>query len=169
MQLKEMFDMQKQLDTRIEKSHDRKLTFVDKIVAAIVELGEAANEIRWFKKWSNKGPSSKEVILEELIDGVHFILSIGNSIESNLIYLHDYTAKMELSDFSEDFVRIIDGLVSVKVSYQNKHKNLLDYLYVDLMENYLGFIYKLGFDMKDIEMMYYKKNEINHKRQDNNY
>ncbi|NHI48009.1 dUTPase [Clostridium botulinum] len=169
MQLKEMFDMQKQLDTRIEENHDKKLTFVDKIVAAIVELGEAANEIRWFKKWSNKGPSSKEVILEELIDGVHFILSIGNSIESNLIYLHDYTAKMELSDFSEDFVRIIDGLVSVKVSYQNKHKNLLDYLYVDLMENYLGFICKLGFDMQDIEMMYYKKNKINHKRQDNNY
>ena len=48
-----------------------------KMLALLVEIGELANETRCFKYWSNKPASEREVILEEYVDGLHFILSIG--------------------------------------------------------------------------------------------
>jgi dimeric dUTPase (all-alpha-NTP-PPase superfamily) len=170
MELKEMFEAQRKLDEHILKEHKEvKNIFNKKIVAFFVELAEASNEIRFFKYWSNKKPSPKEVILEELIDAVHFALSIGNILDREIIYNHNYVPKMELGDFADDYIRITSNMISVKVSYEKETEELLEYLYIELIENLLGFICKLGFTEKDIEYMYYKKNSINHKRQEEGY
>src|SRR5579875_4105332 len=70
--------LQSELDAHIENEHPRKENrHSEKVLALLVELGELANETRCFKFWSIKPASPKEVILEEFVDGIHFILSLG--------------------------------------------------------------------------------------------
>lgn len=62
MNLEKMFEMQAELDRRIikEKGLEGRDLLPNTYVALITELGEFANEGRWFKHWSNKkGPKRK--------------------------------------------------------------------------------------------------------------
>ena len=100
MNLQKLFDLQRQLDEHIEKEHPRQDgedRLAKKILALQVELGELANEWRGFKYWSNNQeprtalteiPSyagipfftdakTRNPMLEEYVDCLHFILSIG--------------------------------------------------------------------------------------------
>ncbi len=51
------------------------------IVELLVELGELANETRCFKYWSNKAPSSKEIIMDEYADCVIMALYFCNMVK----------------------------------------------------------------------------------------
>lgn len=56
MNLQKLFDMQRKLDEHIEREHPRKPDedrLAKKILALMVELGELANEARFFKYWSH--------------------------------------------------------------------------------------------------------------------
>src|SRR5690625_2168882 len=69
----------KKLDDYIAKSHslvDEDL-FDQKVLALIVELSELANETRSFKFWSMNQSGDREQIVEEFVDGIHFMLSLG--------------------------------------------------------------------------------------------
>ena len=78
MNLQQLFTMQKELDDFIEQTQNiQQDVFQEKGLALLVELAELANETRCFKFWSTKGPSAREVILEEYVDSIHFILSLG--------------------------------------------------------------------------------------------
>ena len=74
-----LFSLQRELDNRIVQEHELEgqNLFEKKLLALMVEVGELANETRCFKYWSKKAPSPKETILEEYVDGIHFILSLG--------------------------------------------------------------------------------------------
>ena len=78
MNLQKLFQMQNTLDKRIQAEHHLEGVPLlhKKILSLQVELGELANETRCFKFWSTKKPSSNDVILEEYVDCLHFILSI---------------------------------------------------------------------------------------------
>lgn len=95
--LTRLCEKQRALDKYIIESKGITLSeedlFVNRITALIVEVGELANEVRSFKHWSNKGASPTEVVLEEYVDCLHFMLSITNQ-------LHDWH---ELSDFENDY------------------------------------------------------------------
>src|SRR6185437_10161779 len=89
MNFSTLFTMQRELDTFIQTNQDVKRdVFKEKGLALVVELAELANETRCFKFWSTKGPSERAVILEEYVDSIHFILSLG--IEKNLHYLTEW-------------------------------------------------------------------------------
>jgi dimeric dUTPase (all-alpha-NTP-PPase superfamily) len=104
MDLGKMLVMQKELDDYIikEKGLEGQDLFPNTVLALQVELGELANEGRWFKHWSNNQeprtfkeikPVQFEVVdgirkivsdgeysnplLEEFVDCVHFFLSIA--------------------------------------------------------------------------------------------
>jgi dimeric dUTPase (all-alpha-NTP-PPase superfamily) len=100
MNLQKLFELQRQLDEHIEKEHPRKPgedRLAKKILALMVELGELANEARFFKYWSHDQeprtavltwpygaggpPVYRNRVLEEFVDGLHFILSIGLEID----------------------------------------------------------------------------------------
>jgi|SRR3712207_6228569 len=168
MLLKEMFAAQKKLDERIIKEHnlEGKDLFNNEIVAMVVELSECANEVRFFKHWSNKGPSPKDVILEEFADVLHFGLSIGNMIGEYEILEHDYKAALNYKDLTDSFIEIVNMVGALQ---HKRNSKLGIVLYVQLIELILNFGYKLGFTDKDIEMAYYKKKAINYKRQDTGY
>ena len=78
MNLHKLFTMQHALDQYIQSNKQvTEDVFMKKGLALIVELAELANETRCFKFWSEKGPSERSVILEEYVDSIHFILSLG--------------------------------------------------------------------------------------------
>src|SRR5699024_7652437 len=79
MNWKLLFEKQVELDAYITNNHDLSGSdlFEKKILALFVELGELANETRCFKFWSMKERNSNSVILEEYVDNIHFLLSLG--------------------------------------------------------------------------------------------
>jgi len=161
MNLQRLFQMQNDLDKRIESEHN--LSGVPllrkKILSLQVELGELANETRCFKFWSTKGPSDHDVILEEYVDCLHFILSIGIEKNFEAITLNIKNITYELSEqFLNLYINISDFIVS----------STLDN-YLNVFQNFLSLGENLGFSVEDIENAYLHKNNINHERQDNGY
>ncbi|MBT2727000.1 dUTP diphosphatase [Bacillus sp. ISL-75] len=163
MQLEKLFHMQKALDTHIEEKHnlqDEDL-FDRKVLALLVEIGELANETRSFKFWSIKPSSAKEVILEEFVDGVHFILSIGIECGFDAVKI-DLNVQESSVNVTEQFLSVYD-----RISIFLKSKGLDDY--IKLFKSYLQLALLLGFTNQDIERAYFQKNEVNYQRQQNNY
>jgi dimeric dUTPase (all-alpha-NTP-PPase superfamily) len=176
MNIEKLFEAQRFLDADIVQKHPE-LKGQDnlewKVLALQVELGECANEWRGFKKWSNdqqprikkaRGPyvSLEDAefynpLLEEYVDCLHFILSIGlekgyeqryfpftlDTIPKSFIYLMQKTA-----DFYE----------------YPTHGN-----YGRIIMVFLGLGELLGFTLEQIEQAYYEKNAINLKRQAEGY
>lgn len=161
MDLLNLYNIQKQLDDRICREHrlEGANLLSSKILALQVELGELANETRCFKFWSNQGPSPREDILEEYVDCLHFILSIG--LDSQL-------TNMSVKKLDSD-----NDLIS---QFQNIFTNITTFQLEPVLENYetlfnsfllLGV--KLGFEKEEVYLAYLEKNKINHKRQDEGY
>lgn len=82
--LKDFLECQDELDKFIIENKKlnikRNELLTDTLLALQVEVSELANETRCFKHWSNKGPSDKNIILEEYVDVLHFFLSLGNQL-----------------------------------------------------------------------------------------
>ncbi|MEK4883449.1 dUTP diphosphatase [Bacillus sp. FSL W8-0223] len=67
MNLAKLFEMQRKLDAHIEKEHPRQPgedRLAKKILALQVELGELANEARFFKYWSNDQEPRTEIPID---------------------------------------------------------------------------------------------------------
>lgn len=163
MNFEKLFAMQKELDSHIEITHNLKNEnlFNRKILALLVELGELANETRCFKFWSLKQPSEKKIILEEFVDGVHFILSLGLECGYNNMPIEIPRDKINLS-VSDLFLEIYISAGNFQVSRSYEH-------YVQLWDQYLKLAESLGFSIEDIEQAYIRKNEVNYERQQNGY
>ncbi|MBU3091072.1 dUTP diphosphatase [Clostridium sp. CM028] len=161
MNLQKLFQMQNTLDHRIQVQHNLEGVplLQKKILSLQVELGELANETRCFKFWSTKKPSSNDVILEEYVDCIHFILSLG--IEKNF---QDITlnTKCITSELSQQFLTVYTNISDFIIC------SSLDN-YLNIFQNFLSLGQNLGFSEEDIENAYFYKNKINHERQDNGY
>jgi dimeric dUTPase (all-alpha-NTP-PPase superfamily) len=161
MDLTQLFTRQKELDDYIEQKHGltSKDLFEEKILALFVEIGELANETRCFKFWSVKEPSPKEVILEEYVDGIHFLLSLG--LERGL------TPKKAEPFEQETTTTALFNQMYRAIDYFKDQQNEETYLIV--FELYLKLARQLGFTDDDILTAYHDKNDVNFKRQDSNY
>jgi dimeric dUTPase (all-alpha-NTP-PPase superfamily) len=162
MNVEKLYSMQTGLDTHIEEQHGLKEEdlFDRKMLALLVELGELANETRSFKFWSLKPASDKEVILEEFVDGVHFILSLG--LETGFRYKGDQFEKKHESSVTEQFLKIYGTIHEFRT-------NKTSQLYTKLFRDYLDLADMLGFTEKEIEQAYIEKNEVNYERQQKGY
>jgi dimeric dUTPase (all-alpha-NTP-PPase superfamily) len=162
LNMAELFETQRKLDNRIVETHHLEgQSFVsEKILALLVELGELANETRCFKFWSLKGPSERPVILEEYVDGLHFILSIGLDFNYETVELcPDLTANHSLTN---RFLTVFS-----KIDTFNQSQTVQNYK--DVFESFLLLGYQLGFSNQDIVQAYERKNVINHERQEQGY
>ncbi|MEX3715404.1 dUTP diphosphatase [Cytobacillus horneckiae] len=184
MDFKGMYEAQKAFRNRIDyKGSDR---FEKLILALQVELGECANEWRGFKFWSvDQEPrvgkerklqilnfeSLEELLesiprnplLEEYVDGLHFILELG--IE---IYFEDFEMIYRLAEMdrqrpvTSQFRRIF-----FLVSMFDKNKSTVTF--IELISEYLILGELLEFSFEEIEEAYYQKNAVNHSRQNEGY
>lgn len=161
MDFKKLFDLQRELDSRILNEHNLESDslFSQKALALQVELGELANETRCFKYWSNKGASSKQIIIEEFADCLHFILSIG--LDKNF---EDILANISLSanKITEQFLDIFIDINDFLTTSSKDH-------YLTLFEDFLSLGLSLNFTEEEIEEAYLKKNAVNHERQATGY
>ncbi|MGV8145421.1 MAG: dUTP diphosphatase [Alkaliphilus sp.] len=182
MNLSKIYKVQKKLDEKILMNHklEQEELLSSKILALLVELGELANETRCFKFWSTKQASKESVILEEYVDCLHFILSIGLEIKvdqdrkmifdgladkktiDKISYLgvnSDRADKLIITkQFQEVFTRI--SIFQQKINHEN---------YYELLQSFIVLGSNLEFSRETITKGYMAKNRINHQRQAEGY
>lgn len=104
-------------------------------------------------------------LLEEYVDCLHFILSIGNDIIGELTdsEIEDIllNAKEDLGDVVETF--IVLNSCSCELKFREK------YDYISLLTIFLSLGLTLGFTWDQVEQGYLAKNKINHERQESGY
>ena len=140
MNLQKLYALQKELDSRIVSEHNLQSENLiqRKTLALQVEIGELANETRCFKYWSDKAPSPKDVILEEYVDCLHFILSIG--LEKNFQDIH-LEPKLPDSSLTDQFLNLYIDLNDFIICLSHDQ-------YITLFEDFLNLGLSLGFQRK---------------------
>jgi len=147
------------LDERIkqEKNIDY-VSIKDKLIALDVELSEFANEVRFFKFWSNKG-MDREKALTEYVDALHFFLSLANDMEIDNVIYHDNGNK----NMNDLFLECKQYVNSMYTDYHPENVWKVAFsLFMDIGE-------RAGFSEDDIYQEYLNKNQINHDRQASGY
>lgn len=161
MNLTTLFKMQRDLDSFIQMNQGvNKDVFREKGLALLVELAELANETRCFKFWSTKGPSKKAVILEEYVDSIHFLLSLG--IEKGLDTLEEWPDGEVEGDLTDLFLQTV---AEIQVFIMNSTMES----YISVWIHYGSIAKKMGFSYNEIMNAYFEKNEENYKRQQTGY
>ncbi|MBH0159084.1 dUTP diphosphatase [Fictibacillus sp. 5RED26] len=179
-----MFETQESLRSRIIQEHNldpNSKEFSDNLTLAFyVEVGECANEWRGFKQWSKKRtPVTKKVefafgnpggafeivtnpLLEEYVDGFHFLLEKGLEIG--------------LSTFEPTIVKVNNPGTMFRETYtliaqleKAKNYHIKSFYYGVLFNHYLALGKSLGFTTKEIESAYFEKNKVNFQRQEDGY
>lgn len=158
MNLTKLFELQKALDDRIieEKKLQGKNLFWNKVLALQVEMGELANEWRRFKHWSDDKEPRRERMLEEYVDCLHFVLSLGLDIG---VEIPESGLKNERDTITSQFVSMM--------AFTNEDGTPMDW--EDLWGHFIGLGEMLGFSWAEVEAAYIRKNDINHLRQDEGY
>lgn len=203
MNLSKLFELQRQLDERIEREHPTKEgedRLAKKILALQVELGELANCWRGFKYWSHdqeprtwistgicmycagtgnqnwdddtaededcdwcggEGETMKNPLLEEYVDCLRFILSIGLELEITAIEIDSgYTHEDPSATFIElygDAWELFNFRENDKLS-----KFIRIGIYERMFNRFIGIGEEhLGFTWEQVEQAYMEKNRIN--------
>lgn len=159
---KQIISLQKKLDARIleEKKLLVEKTIDKRFLALLVELSEFSNELRCFKYWSNRMTyKSKELVLDEFIDCLHFLISIGLSFNIDL-EAYSYELKQE-QDLTLLILETFNHTIAFWKNITNDYANILNHFFT--IANILQFSFQ------DIFQAYLNKNEINHQRIINNY
>lgn len=163
MQLKisDLYELQDQLDSRILDIHGlkREETSRRRLLALLVELAECVNETRCFKFWSLKGPNQREVILEEFVDGIHFLLSAGLDLHDSSTFIESHEVN---ADLTEAYLQMYADCIALMNDYSL-------HTYYQCFQTYLGIGELMGFNAEEIRTFYFAKNQENHNRQDTNY
>ena len=159
--LKELYIAQRGLDDTIHKNHgvSYENTFERRTLALFVEIGEFANTTRCFKYWSNKGAESKDVVLDEYADGLHFFLSLGIIIGSPKM---DYEITKPDNDLSDQFLKLYKEIAIFKDEPTEDN-------FEQAFSTFFNILPLIGYTYKDLEEAYYKKLGTNYVRQETNY
>lgn len=159
---KKLSEKQKELDAFIIKSvgdMDENSYWEDRIIALNVELSEVSNEIRFFKFWSKKPASEKEVILDELVDCLHFAFSLGNTLKND--------EWLFITDDIKRPIRHIYFDISNKLMELVHNKDLK--LFRGMLFNLVEIAWYMGYSMEDLNKAYEIKNKVNYERQNSGY
>lgn len=160
--ISKLYPLQEGLDKDIATRHNvtYQSTFPSRLLALLVELGEFANETRCFKYWSIKGPSEKEVILEEYVDALHFLLSLGIALKANkMIYT---TNKKEGYNLTTAILEAYQEAVKLKDNYCLSQ-------YEKAFQSYFNLMEYLSITSNEVTDAYLSKLKVNYNRQVNKY
>ncbi|TYR75568.1 hypothetical protein FZC79_10390 [Rossellomorea vietnamensis] len=178
MNLEKLFEAQKVLRDRINYNGEDR--FNKLVLALLVEIGECANEWRGFKFWSqNQKPNILAThsdptagmyrewnpLLEEYVDGLHFILELGIELNVTSIKIDsDYTK----DNITDSFIELYSW-VSQLVNDKKLFPDLVNDTYEMIFNLFIGIGRQLGFTWEEIEVAYFDKNQVNHARQESGY
>jgi len=149
-----LFNKQKELDEEIHLRHhvSYPLTLEKRAIALLVELGEFANALRCFKFWSNKPSESKERILDEYADALHFILSLGIGYNFKN-YNMDYETNVS-NDINTQILLTYQAVVDFSKSKSEKN-------YRFAFKNFLNILPLINSNLEEMKEAYFKKLEVN--------
>ena len=211
MNYKRFFATQREFDKKFQQvPKDERI--LKKFVALSSEVGETLNEKpSVFKYWSKKQlPAAhknaevyatvyqaepiypevdmREIILNEISDCWHYILSLGNELgvsEQAIPMLEKYgpvdSEKSEarlFMDFSARCAEVYNTwIMFVDMKNKDTHfkmdpihsPNMLLSSYILFVYNFMQIVGKLGYSSEEFENAYYEKNGINLERQVNGY
>lgn len=160
MEMTALFNMQRELDAFIEGSKEITYdVFEEKSLALLIELSELANETRCFKYWSTKGASPQSVLLEEFVDSIHFMLSLGIMKGFTCDQWQGKKEKVKLTTLFIDTQRVILQFIAEPTQAH----------YEKIWQNYYSLAYNLDFDAAAITDAYIQKNQKNYERQRTGY
>lgn len=130
------------------------VSMVDKRVFAFkVEFSEFSNETGWFKYWKQSHKMDLTKVLEELADCIHFLLAIGIYREYNRFTKDLHWQRWDFMT-EED---LYNGIMECPLDSSGQWKRTFEYL--------IAIGIKLGFELEEIELAYYLKNQKNIERQ----
>lgn len=159
--LTDLYIKQGELDAAIAANHGitYETTRARRTLALLVEFGEFANSTRCFKYWSNKPSESKDRVLDEYADGLHFFLSLGIDIKSS-------KRVFNFTKHENDLTAQILKTYSLTVNFMKKQD---EKSYVKAFQAFLNIVPLLHVRWSTIEGAYYKKLGVNYNRQETNY
>ena len=160
MNLKVIFDKQVLLDKKIIENlmkDDSKNLELKRCLALLIELSEFANEVQTFKYWKKHKETNRQKILEEYVDGIHFLTSLAkDKISSEIIpFIKHNDFNLQLAYTFKIFTKLLNN---------QKSKNIKK-----AFATYLGLGKLLNIEYDELIDAYYKKNEINFNRIKQNY
>lgn len=113
-------------------------------------------------------------LLEEYVDCLHFILSIGLEFEKK--YKEKIVPSIKLnenkkSDITNQFNELFLNTTSLFISTNDEYYDFEDTIgiFSELLESFVGLGEMLGFTWEQIEQAYFEKNAVNHQRQESGY
>jgi dimeric dUTPase (all-alpha-NTP-PPase superfamily) len=163
MNIKELLDKQKELDTVIlERARMRGYPLLEIKLALLTELGELANEVQSFKYWKQHKNVNREKVLEEWADCFHFALSLEN-------YLNQVEDEM-LVDLANSIAEILSRKYKkpyINGEFELAYRNVLTE--EDILLTIIGLGLDLNISLVEMEKAYLDKNKVNHTRQEKGY
>lgn len=110
----------------------------------------------------------KNPLLEEFVDCLHFILSIGNEIKISNVHAINYSSSSQ--KFTQNVITIHFALIyNVTTDLMFSQGEFKELNYRVLLAHFELLGEMLGFSAKQIEQAYWKKYEINKQRQRDGY
>lgn len=166
--INELMKMQRELDARIcnKFALSKNILFGNTKMACMVEIGEFANEIEFFKHWKQHKRCDIIKQKDEFADVMHFILSLmnqsGEEIKEDLTL--DKIVLVIESRLNDD-----NRLEVVRSNFESLINSVVGGEYFLGLVALVNIGVGMGWSCDDMIAEYVKKNEINHKRQDANY
>lgn len=112
--------------------------------------------------------NAKNPLLEEYVDCLHFILSIGNEIKISNVHAINYSSSSQ--KFTQNEITIHFALIyNVTTDLMFSQGEFKELNYRVLLAHFELLGEMLGFSAEQIESAYWKKYEINKQRQRNGY
>lgn len=155
--IKNMLDMQRRLDDKVEAVHNCTIGIKNLEMALLDEIGELTHELKYTWCWWNKAkaPVDKESVLEELIDVLHFALSYENQYGLSTHITYEEQIQLEKKHIS------VYGLASVLADLIERGDGLV--------ERTIAIGESLSFTIEEMFEEYKKKNKVNYQRLESGY
>lgn len=163
--LREFLDLQRKLDEVCATKRDAHAPYTDATqngsmkMACLVEIGELANELAFFKYWKKSKTVNIEKVKEEFADVMHFIFALNNidkmSPKIGVTVKDIYKKATKINDIQSLF-----GLL---------YKNIIEYKSGNALLTLITLGKSLDFTYEDIEKAYDDKMAINYKRLEGDY
>lgn len=146
MDLNKLFIIQKEFDKLLSKNVDKSSCDLlpQKTLALQASLGSLANKTNCFKFWGHEEAITKESLLDEYVETLNFLLSIG--IDNNYIDL-DITLNRAEYKITDQFLGLyIDINDFITCSCEDQYNTLV--------EDFLNLGLSLGFTEEEMESAY---------------
>jgi dimeric dUTPase (all-alpha-NTP-PPase superfamily) len=118
------------------------------------DFGDKKEICRYCNGTGNKGYP----LLEEYVDGLHFVLELG--IILDVLFCFDEIQVYKSDSIEHQFIKLYREVTNLWLD---------EWFYLEVLNTFIGLGEMLGFTWEQIEAAYLEKNAVNHQRQKDGY